>query len=310
MGTTDAQIGWATETVPGTAVTVTEFLPWRPGTQATRETRRYLDDSVLAGRLTIDQNQRGTQVPVISNTIKSYMYDRGMLALLRAMFGDVATSGVGPYVHAFTLGDLADDTLTVQVGAPTVGGAQAFTHAGCVPSTWTLDCVAGQAAELTVNNLAQTEVTGTALATAAVPSGLVRFETHQVCVNVDAGAIQAKSVRFNGDNQLTQEQYLCETTKEIGDRTARPVITGELSIPFVGLAEFNKMTAGTLFDLQVVMTAGANTVVIDAKAEYDSSSEDSGQTPTQTLPFTVMSAAGGPNESGWTMTITNSQATA
>ncbi|MCP3937843.1 MAG: hypothetical protein GY708_21045 [Actinomycetia bacterium] len=316
MATTDAQVGWATETTPGTGVTVTDFLPRRSnGTRFTRQTNFIDDDSFNAGRRMMDRAQRARAATTYTGTIGTYVYDRGMLELFRAMFGTLVTTGTGPYIHTFTPGSIADDSLTVQLGNPYSGtGVAPYTYAGAIASAWQLDITAGQTAALSADMIASSETTGTALATYSPPSGLVKFQYYNACVKVDTVAYDVRSIRFNADNGVSQDKlYLCEQNFDPAEETDQRAVTGEMVLDFADLTEYNRAVAGDLMDIQVVMTAGANTITIDAKAEYDDTNQDAvaqGQTPQQKIPFTVMSTAGGTDAEALTLTVVNSEATA
>ncbi|MCP4102205.1 MAG: hypothetical protein GY750_12350, partial [Lentisphaerae bacterium] len=219
------------------------------------------------------------------------------------------------YAHTFTPGPLADDLLTVQLGNPYSGsGVAPFTYVGTIASAWQLDITAGQTAALSVDMIASSETTGTALETYAPPSDLVKFQYYNACVKVDTADYQVRSIRFNGDNGVAQDKlYLCQQHYEPAEETGQRTVTGEMVLDFADLTEYNRAISGALMDIQVIMSAGSNTITIDAKAEYDVTNQDAvaqGATPQQTIPFTVMSTAGGTDAEALTLTVVNSEATA
>lgn len=92
-------VGWAKETVPGTAVTAATFMP--STTIATEDVRNYVADQAMRGSAVDSYNQIPTQswgtfsfgAPVYLDTIG---------APLKGLFGAEDQSGAGPFVHVFS----------------------------------------------------------------------------------------------------------------------------------------------------------------------------------------------------------------
>lgn len=143
-----AQIGYALESSVGTVVTPTAFLPLVSETLV-QDKQRLESSGILAGRRVLASNQWNGGDVVVSGSVQHELYNRGLGKLFTAMFGAVTTTGVGPYTHTFTPGDLTGDALTVQVGRPGVNGTvYPFTYAGMKVQSWEIACSAGEIATL------------------------------------------------------------------------------------------------------------------------------------------------------------------
>lgn len=160
MGRTglDAQIGYALESTVGTPVTVTAFLPL-VSESLMQERARLESAGIIAGRRILASQQWNGGDITVSGSVQHELYNRGLGKLFTAMFGDVATTGAGPYTHTFTPGDLTGDALTVQVGRPATNGTTyPFTYAGMKVSSWEIACSAGEIATLGMDLVGSREI--------------------------------------------------------------------------------------------------------------------------------------------------------
>lgn len=182
-----AQIGYATESTVGTPVTVTAFVPLLSETLSQDKTR--LESSgIIAGRRVLTSNQWNGGNVTVSGSVQHELYNRGLGKLFTAMFGDVTTTGAGPYTHTFTPGDLVGDALTVQVGRPATNGTvYPFTYAGMKVSSWEIACAQGEIATIGLDLVGQREfayrqVTDgvTTSGSAAISSSTAAFSTDDV----------------------------------------------------------------------------------------------------------------------------------
>lgn len=156
-----AQIGFGIESTPGTVVTPTLFTPLV--SESLKLDRARLESAgIIAGRRVLDSDMWNGGNNTVSGDVQLELYDRSLGPLFRAMFGAVSTSGSDPYTHTFTPGELADDTLTVQVGRPTVSGSVIpFTYGGCTVTSWQLACATGAIATLGLSVTGSSEQAGT-----------------------------------------------------------------------------------------------------------------------------------------------------
>lgn len=182
-----AQIGYATETTVGTPVTVTAFVPLLSETLGQDKTR--LESSgIIAGRRVLTSNQWNGGNVTVSGSVQHELYNRGLGKLFTVMFGDVTTTGAGPYTHTFTPGNLVGDALTVQVGRPATNGTiYPFTYAGMKVASWEIACAQGEIATVGLDLVGQREfayrqVTDgvTTSGSAAISSSTAAFSTDDV----------------------------------------------------------------------------------------------------------------------------------
>lgn len=136
-----SQIGFARETTPGTPVTVTTFLPL-VDESITEAHERLESAGIIAGRRIVDSDQWNGGPVTIEGDVQLELSQQNMGLLLKSALGANSTTGGGnPYTHTITPGDLSDDSLTIQVGRPGVGGTvHPFTFRGCAITSWELAC--------------------------------------------------------------------------------------------------------------------------------------------------------------------------
>jgi hypothetical protein len=305
-----AQIGFATETVYGTGVTPTVFLPL-VSEGLTNQVERLESAGIIAGRRVLTSNQWSAGNVTVSGDVELELYNRGLGKLFVTMFGAVVTTGAGPYTHVFTPGDLTGDSLTMQVGRPGTGGTvHPFTYSGCKIASWELACSAGEIATLKTSVVAQQETTGTALASATYPATIKPLHFDHASVSLGGSAVLVKSFTLSGDNAMADDRRFLGTDLiaeplEAGLRTYE----GSLDIEFTDLTQYARYTAGTEVALSVVFTSGADVVTIAANVRLD------GETPTvsgtdileQSVGFKAV--ASGADSTAVTVTIVNADAT-
>lgn len=153
-----AQIGYAIETTPGTAVTVSRFFPL-VSESINQKIERVESKSIIAGARTWRSAQWAPGNITVNGQVQHELDNLSIGMLLRAMFGAVVTSGAGPYTHTFTPGDLTDDSLTIQIGRPDITGVvQPFTYRGAQVTTWDIDATAGAIVQFALGFAAIDEV--------------------------------------------------------------------------------------------------------------------------------------------------------
>lgn len=134
-----SQIGFARETTPGTPVTAATFLPL-VSESLTEAHERLESAGIIAGRRVLDSDQWNGGPVTIEGDVQLELSQQNMGLLLKSALGANSTTGGGnPYTHTITPGDLSDDSLTIQVGRPGVGGTvHPFTFRGCAITSWEL----------------------------------------------------------------------------------------------------------------------------------------------------------------------------
>jgi uncharacterized protein (DUF433 family) len=159
----DAQIGWAVESTAGLQVTPTAFL-WLLEDGMDIQDERVESAGIIQGRRGLASGQWAPGSITVDGSFGFELYNRGFGKLMRGCFGGVNTTGPvsSQYTHTFTPGDTSDDSLTVQVGVPSVGGTVYPKTAGGVSVTsWELACAVGEAAAFSFDFVAMNGHIGT-----------------------------------------------------------------------------------------------------------------------------------------------------
>lgn len=283
------QIGFVDETVPGTAVTVTKFLPL-VSEGITHERERLESEGIIAGRRVLDSGQWNGGNHTTGGDIGLELYNVGLTTIFKHIFGEVVTTGTSaPYTHTFTPGDLSDDSLTIQVGRPgTKGVVHPFTYAGSKVASWELACSAGEIATLGLTIVAMSESTGDALATATMPAGIKPLKFNHASVTIGGTAADVKSFTLSGDNGLDDDRRFLgsESIKTPLEAELR-TYEGSFEMEFEDLTQYTKFIDGDEFAVEIAFTAGTDSVSFPLNVRYD------GETPvlsgkellTQNLPI-------------------------
>ncbi len=191
--TVAGQLGFKTETVYGTAVTVDQFHTGYLSDNPVREQPALVSNAIRAGRRTPSCISTGAKS--VAGPFKTELYAAPLATQLKHMFGTIATTGAGPYTHTASPGTVDDKSFTAQVGIPDSGGTvRPFTYKGCKIEGWALSATAGEIATLDLDVVAQDYVTATALASASYLSGCP-FTFVQGSVSV-AGSALAEVEKF------------------------------------------------------------------------------------------------------------------
>lgn len=307
-GGAEAQIGWASETTPGTAVSVTKFLPFR--SENLKQTINYLDTQTLSSRLTLRKTVKGTAT--VAGSVTTELPNTTLATLLKHCFGTVVTAGAGPYTHTFTPGTTTALGLTVQVGRPDASGVvQPFTYAGCKVSDWTIAATEGQIATLVVALIGMTETTATSLASASYDATWTPFVFTGASLTVAAGAeAEVRSVTITGNNQIQSRFRLGSGTSKnplgIGVRG----YTGTVVADFDGLTDYNRFVNGTESALVVTFNNGTQTLVVTMNVQFTGETPEVGGNDLlpQNLPFRCLSSSS--DAASITAVLTNSETTA
>lgn len=261
------QVGWKSESVWGTPVTVDTFVPvlgsthevdegyMRPaGIRATRRTR---NPAILGARK-------------VAGSVNMELPNLGIAVLLKHLFGAVSTSGSGTYTHTYTPGTALGDSLTLQTGITDAGDTvRPFTAAGVKPVSWELSCAVGEFAMLSFDWTGKDLVTATALATASYPSGLAPFTFVQGSVSVNGTAVaSAKSVTLRGEKGLASERFV------LGSRYIREQLeqdrfdfSSEITADFDDLTLFALSVAGTQVASILTFNNGTDTLTITSSGQ-------------------------------------------
>lgn len=306
-----AQIGYGDETVYGTAVTVDTFIPL-VSESIDHQIERMESEGIIAGARVLRSEQWAAGNETIEGDVQHELYQQNMGLLFKHMLGGVATSGVGPYTHEFTPGDLSGKGLTLQIGVPQVGGTVTpLGYAGVKVASWELALEAGQIATLGLSVVGQSDVSATLATASYVTGGATPFVFTHGTVNIAAVAASVRSISLSGDNGLDTDR------RNIGDANLDQPLEaelrtydGQITIEFSATTEYDRFLNGNEFALQLVLSAGASAqVTIDANVRYDGKTPNVGgkDLVVTDVPFKVIGTT--TDALGLTVTLINSQAT-
>lgn len=307
-GGADGQIGWASETTPGTGVTVDTFLPIR--SENIKQNIEYLDTQTISARKVLRLTKQGQAS--VEGGFSTELPNTDLATLLLHMFGDVQTTGAGPFTHTATPADLTGQALTVQVGRPASDGTvHPFTYAGCKISEWSIGASVGEIATLECSVMGMTETTATGLASATYDATWEPFVFTEASLQIDAVEVATvRELELSGNNAIELRHRLGSQTSleplEIGLRTYE----GTALTDFDDLTHYNLFVQGTEAALIADFDNGTETLTVTCNIQFV------GETPElsgfellgQNLPFRMVSATS--DADAITAVLVNSEAAA
>lgn len=304
-----AQIGYAEESVYGTGVTVTRFLPL-VDESITHDRGRLESEGIIAGQKVTKSSQWNGGPITNGGDIGHELYDRALGLLFKHMFGAVNTTGAGPYTHVFSPGAIDGKSLTIQVGRPQVGGTVVpFTYAGCKIAEWELACTQGEIATLGLTIVAQSETIETALATASYPSGIKPLKFNHGVIELAGSAVKATAVTISGSNGLKDDRRFIGD-QQIGEPLEESLreYTGTVTCEWTSTAQYERFVDGDEVALELAFTAGDNSVTIAGNVRYDGGTPTVGGREVLTHDIPVKFIASTTDASAITATLVNGDA--
>jgi hypothetical protein len=304
-GGADAQIGFKSETTPGTLVVVDQFPPFK--SEGLAQVINYLDTETISARHTLSVTKQGTKE--VGGPVSFELANVDLATLLTHMMGTVVTTGAGPYEHVATPGSLVGKSMSWQVGRPSSDGTvNPFDYAGCKVGSWTISADVGSIATMDLDLVGMTEATDGSLATASYDTAWEPFVFTEASLTLAGSAIgTVRSLSVTGDNAIERRVRLGSGTSKEPLQIGRRPYTGTVSMDFDGLTEYAKYVAGTQVALVALFDNGTDTLTITANVQY------TGDTPTvggqelleQTLPFRCLSATS--DATAITLTLSNTE---
>ncbi len=263
-----AAIGFAEESTWGTAVSRTN---WRPiiSSSLLRTTVAIPRTDLHAGGPSrrskfIESEQAGGSVSMLAT------YDNiGML--LKAAMGTVATTGSGPYTHAYTLADTLG-SLTIESLRGTATNSEVFE--GAKVSNMSLECAAGTEMTFNLDFVAETAA---ARSTAGTPSYAA---TENVILHHQAGQFSFNSVNYDLSSLNLQISTGVDRRQLLGSKlTKEPLRTGYAEITLAVTLEaqdalYTALHAGTESDTSITFTSGTSSFQIEVQNAYIESASD------------------------------------
>lgn len=250
-GPQSGQLGFGDETTYGTAVTPDKFLPL-----LSEDTDKHyvpiIDESVFAGRRFRLGEQEVAGNLVAGGSFQTNVYGEGMRKLLTALFGVETWPGTGTPTRSsvYTPGDLSDDSLTVELNAPSSAGDQVKTLDGVMITGASFEYRQGQLIVVTWDIIAQDLVRGTSPTSATIAAMLPLKAVGNTMSLTGMTTPVPKSVRIRVDNGLVVDRRSITTDeilqpKESGVRK----VTADIVYEFDQVDAITAHTAHTEVDL-------------------------------------------------------------
>ncbi|MDH3998908.1 MAG: phage tail tube protein [Desulfuromonadales bacterium] len=179
--------------------------------------------------------------------------------LFKAALGSVATTGAGPYIHTFTIGQSLPSFM-IEKGFADVG--HYFKYNGCKASRFNMDVTRKGFQKISVDFMGAKETVGSSsFDDTPTDLGKVSFDGLTVSTLEEGGATIADVLSIDGltfDNDLDGDQYC------IGGGGVRADIpegllkvSGTLKARFKDLALYNKAISDTESSLRIVWSLGS-----------------------------------------------------
>lgn len=316
----DAQVGYVAESVYGTGVTVTRFLPLVSESMS-KEIDPVESDGIYAGAQVRRSVQWSQGNATVGGDIAHELYTQSSALLFRLALGTVNTVTVGgTSVHTMWPA-VPSLSATVQVGIPTVYGS-------VIPKTYTgakiasFEIAAAQGANVTwgATWVAQEEtVSGTALAAASYSTSMRPWRFQECSLKVDGTLQYVKNFKISGDLGLADSRrFLGGTTIAEPLREKLAEFTGEMEVEWgnpstMGTLNYQRFLGGTESALVFTMVrqGGTETGTITANVRYDGATPQAdgpGIVPHK-IPFTCI-ASGTLDANAFTVVIQNNDSTA
>ena len=210
---------------------------------------------------------------IAGGTIETPLTYKGLGMLLKAAMGSVTSTGSGPYIHTFNpSATLPSLTIAVQRGT---GSSEQFE--GCMVSSMTLSCEAGEEARASFEIIAET-AGARAAALSGDPvfgDGSQVFHFQSTTLSYNSATYKMRSMELTLDNKLERVNYLgSKLTSEPQISDVREVT---LSVTF-DLEDnnlYNAQLDGTASNVVVQFTSGSDAFAITLRnAEITEYSDD------------------------------------
>lgn len=303
----DAQLGYAEESTYGTFETPTRFSEFvSEGIKF--EIERIESQGIRAGRRI--QSRWKPSVQRVTGPIELELTPGGSGLLLKHAWGAVTTAGAGPYTHTYSQGALDGESLTIQIGRPSLDGTvRAFSYSGMKISSWTISCAVGEIPKFTLDTYGSVEATGQPLATASYPANDDPFVFTEGSLTVGGTNVCIKDFTLTGDNALaTDRHFICSgqgaAPKEPLENGFRD-IGGSFTADFENLTQYGLYTAGTESALVLNFTSGADSLVITENVRFDGETPNVSGMEILELPVSFKTLSNTSDAAAFTAVLTN-----
>lgn len=177
---------------------------------------------------------------------------------LKLLLGAPATTGTGPYTHAFASGAAALPSLALEIGMPEVPAF--FVEAGVRADTLQVEFRRSGSANATIGGIAQGEARQAA-SQGGTPTSLAfeRFNQFQGSVKKDGAALgNVTGARLSYSNNLERIETIRSDGRIEGADPTVAALTGGVEVRFADTSLIDTATAGTPVELEFAYMIDAN----------------------------------------------------
>lgn len=230
----DGQVGFATETTWGTAVTVTRFPEFN--SESLKKEVTWLEPAGLRVGTKAKRVSRIRQSRTwVSGDVELDLVTLGMGMLVKHMLGSTVTTTTlvsgSAYKQVHTPGNYVGLGLSVQVGRPEPSGTvRPFTFAGCKVTGWEFTLEDNAYPKLKLSLDGKSETTATGLAVAAYLAGAAAFDFSQATLKL-GGVVTTTA----GETSIASGVTVATIVKSFSLSGATPMATERFGIGNAGL---------------------------------------------------------------------------
>lgn len=260
MAALDHQLGFANESVYGTAAVATRFFEYE-SEAISEEYGRTEGDPLRTGSPVIRSDRFTPYFVGASGTVSMAVLTKGFGYFLQHMLGAVATTGpaeISAYTHTGTVGELFGKSFTAQVNRPfhPSGTNQPFTYEGGKVSSWTLANAVDGNLMLDLECDFEQVSTATALATASYPTAMEPLTWAGGVVEIGGVAYDVDEIEIGWNNGLATDRHKIRgNTNKKEPTSARREGTFSISADFDSLTQRNRAYADTRAGALAALTA-------------------------------------------------------
>jgi hypothetical protein len=271
------QFGFAQETTPGTAVTVTKFLEFN--TESLDWQQETIQGRGLHAGGQYDRAARYSRTTkTVAGAVAMDLPTKGLGVILKNMLGSSAVATVitgSAYKQIHNPGTLDGLGLTLQKGVPQAGTGTTipYTYQGGKVSNWTLAVATGGIATLSVGFDAWDEIDSTALAAATYPvasvfrftdvttlkfGGTASISTGTTSIASGVAVTGLTSFELTGTNPIAESRFFLGSAGLKANQldNGYRAISGKFSGEFSKAQFYDVFKAGTTTPVQVTFTQG------------------------------------------------------
>jgi hypothetical protein len=270
----DAQLGVGVESIYGTRVAPSTFIPFESESLAL--TQEYIENQpLMSGVMVQPEGYHVSSTRSAEGSVEMLYFDRGMGKILNMLTGSTVTpatpsGATNARTQTFPIGltSPVGKSLTLQVGRPdTTGTVRPFDYVGCKVSEATISVEAGEAATLSLNVDSRDEKTDQSLATptysaAAKPYG---FQAWSLSIGGSA-AVNVRSLTITIPLNMATDRY------NLGNSGVKdePLVNAQSELAVSATLEFQSLADHTRFrnESVVALAASATGALIEDALYY------------------------------------------